>query len=99
MSHVLVKWLKTGRARIFDVVSVRDVVDTKVGAAILQNPKDAGVVGAEVLIRWSGEKHPAQIIAVGTLQQMEKRCRVEIKQGAGAATAGRSDEVSVCTHF
>ncbi|KAH9377905.1 hypothetical protein HPB48_006924 [Haemaphysalis longicornis] len=64
MSHVLVKWLKTGRARIFDVVSVRDVVDTKVGAAILQNPKDAGVVGAEVSIRWSGEKHPAQIIAV-----------------------------------
>lgn len=65
MSHVLVKWLNTGRARIFDVVSVRDIVDTKVGAAILQNPKDAGVVGADVSIRWNGEKHPAKIVAVG----------------------------------
>lgn len=89
MSHVVVKWLNMGRARIFDVVAVRDIADAKVGAAILQNPKDANVVGAEVAVRWHGEKHPARIVAVGTNVQMEKRCKTEIKQ---AGTAGRSDE-------
>lgn len=57
--------MNTGQARIFDVVSVRDIVDTKVGAAILQNPKNTGVMGTDVSIRRNGEKHPPKIVAAG----------------------------------
>lgn len=44
---------------------MRDIVDTKVEATILQNPKDAAVVGADVNMRWNGEKQPAKIVTVG----------------------------------
>lgn len=40
-------------------------MDTKVGAAILQNPKNTGVMGTDVSIRRNGEKHPPKIMAVG----------------------------------
>lgn len=65
MSHVLVRWLNTGKARMWDVVAVRDIVDTRVGATILQNSKDSSVLNTNVHVRWEGEKHPAMIVAVG----------------------------------
>lgn len=43
MTHVLIRWLNTGRTRLFDVASVRDIVDTKIGALIIQNSKDPSV--------------------------------------------------------
>lgn len=70
MSHVLIRWLNTGRTRLFDVVSIRDIVDTKIGALIIHNSKDPSVFATDVLIRWKGEKHPARIEAVGKLASM-----------------------------
>lgn len=61
----MVTWPNTGRARIFYLVAVSDTADAKVGAAILQNPTDANVVGTEVAVHWHGEKHAARIVAVG----------------------------------
>ncbi|XP_077518227.1 uncharacterized protein LOC144128585 [Amblyomma americanum] len=80
MTYVLVQWVKTGSAAVFDVISVRDIVETKFTSAILRNAKDTSVWNTHVHVRWRGEKHPAKIIAVGTQTQMEKMCRQEIKR-------------------
>lgn len=50
---------------MYDVVSLRDLVDTKIGALILQNSRDSNIFNKEVQVRWEGEKHPARIVAIG----------------------------------
>lgn len=103
MSHVLIRWLNTGRARLFDVVSVRDIVDTKIGALIIQNSKDPSVFATDIQVRWKGEKHPARIEAIGSAAQMEKRCQQitknkEVKDASSNGVLGHGDQVETCKH-
>ncbi|XP_042142593.1 uncharacterized protein LOC120843772 [Ixodes scapularis] len=103
MSHVLIRWLNTGRTRLFDVVSIRDIVDTKIGALIIHNSKDPSVFATDVLIRWKGEKHPARIEAVGSAAQMEKRCQQitknkEVKEASSNGASEDGDQLETCKH-
>lgn len=78
---------------MYDVVSLRDLVDTKIGALILQNSRDSNIFNKEVQVRWEGEKHPARIVAIGSPAQMEKKCKLMIK---GACNGAGDQVVDYC---